>query len=64
MRPRPEPRVAAFLDSIADEAIRLACVTMWEILGDIGHPPMNRHERLLQAILLGRSDANIRFSNL
>ena len=64
MRPRPEPRVAAFLDSIADEAIRLACVTMWEILDGIGRPPMNRHERLLQAILRGRSDANIRFSNL
>ena len=25
---------------------------------------MNRHERLLQTILLGRSDANIRFSDL
>ena len=26
MRPRPEPRVAAFLDSIADKDIRLACI--------------------------------------
>ena len=25
---------------------------------------MNRHERLLQAVLRGRSDANIRFSDL
>ena len=25
---------------------------------------MNRHERLLQTILRGRSDANIRFSDL
>ena len=32
MRPRPEPRVAAFLDSIECEGIGLASVTVWQIL--------------------------------
>ena len=36
MRPRPEPRVAAFLDSIESEGIGLASVTVWEILDGIG----------------------------
>lgn len=36
MRPRPEPRVAAFLDSIADDGIGLAAVTVWEVLDGIG----------------------------
>ena len=36
MRPRPEPRVATFLDSIADEGIGLASITVWEILNGIG----------------------------
>ena len=36
MRPRPEPRVAAFLDSIAEEGIGLASITVWEILNGIG----------------------------
>ena len=36
MRPNPEPRVAAFLDKIADEGIGLASVTVWEILDGIG----------------------------
>ena len=36
MRPRPEPRVAAFLDSIADEGLGLASVTVWEVLDGIG----------------------------
>ena len=36
MRPKPEPRVAAFLDSIADEGIGLASITVWEILNGIG----------------------------
>ena len=36
MRTRPEPRVAAFLDSIADEGLGLASVTVWEILDGIG----------------------------
>ena len=36
MRPRPEPRVAAFLDSIAEEGIGLASITVWAILNGIG----------------------------
>ena len=36
MRPRPEPRVAAFLDSIAEEGIHLASITVWEIMNGIG----------------------------
>ena len=36
MRPRPEPRVAACLDSIADDGIGLASITVWEILNGIG----------------------------
>ena len=35
MRPRPEPRVAIFLDSISDEGIGLASITVWEILNGI-----------------------------
>ena len=35
MRPRPEPRVVTFLDSIADEGIGLASITVWEILNGI-----------------------------
>ena len=36
MRPHPEPRVAAFLDGIADQGIGLASITVWEILNGIG----------------------------
>ena len=36
MRPRPEPRVAAFLDSIAEQGIGLGSITVWEILNGIG----------------------------
>ena len=36
MRPRPEPRVAAFLDSFADEGLGLASVTVWEVLDGLG----------------------------
>lgn len=36
MRPRPEPRVAGFLDSIADEGVGLASITVWEVLDGIG----------------------------
>lgn len=36
MRPSPDPRVAAFLDSIADEGIGMASITAWEILDGIG----------------------------
>ena len=36
MRPNPDLRVAAFLDSIADEGIGIASITVWEILDGIG----------------------------
>lgn len=36
MKPHPEPRVAAFLDSIDDEGIGLSSITIWEILNGIG----------------------------
>ena len=36
MRPRPDPRVASFLDSIAADGIGLASVTVWEVLDGIG----------------------------
>ena len=39
MRPNPEPRVVAFLDSIAHEGLGLASVTVWEILDGIGRLP-------------------------
>ena len=36
MKPRPEPSVAAFLDSIDGEGIGLSSITVWEILNGIG----------------------------
>ena len=36
MRPRPNPRVARFLDSVAEEGIGLAAITVWEVLDGIG----------------------------
>ena len=36
MRPNPEPRVAGFLDTIAEDGIGLAAITVWEILNGIG----------------------------
>ena len=45
MRPRPEPRVAAFLDSIADEGIGLASITVWEVLDGIGRLDPGRRRR-------------------
>ena len=47
MRPRPEPRVAAFLDSIADEGLGLAAITVWEILDGIGRLPAGRRRQIL-----------------
>ena len=40
MRPRPEPRVTAFLDSIANEGLGLASITVWEVLDGIGRLPL------------------------
>ena len=47
MRPRPEPRVAAFLDSIANEGLGLASVTVWEVLDGIGRIDPGRRRRAL-----------------
>lgn len=54
MRPRPEPRVITFLDSIADEGLGLASVTVWEILYGIGRLAHGRRRR----------DLSIRFHHL
>ena len=35
MRPAPDPQVAAFLDSVADEGLALASISVWEILDGI-----------------------------
>ena len=45
MRPRPEPQVAAFLDSIADEGLGLSSVTVWEVLDGIGRINPGRRRR-------------------
>ena len=45
MRPLPEPRVAAFLDSIADEGTGLASVTVWEVFDGIGRLDPGRRRR-------------------
>lgn len=47
MRPRPEPRVAAFLDSKAENGLGLASITVWEILNGIGRLDPGRHRRVL-----------------
>ena len=45
MRQRPEPRVGAFLDSIADEGLGLASITVWEVLDGIGRLDPGRRRR-------------------
>lgn len=45
MRTRPAPQVAVFLDSIADEGLGLASVTVWEILDGIGRLAHGRRRR-------------------
>ena len=47
MRPRPELRVAHFLDSIADEGLGLASITVWEVLDGIGRLAPGRRRRSL-----------------
>ena len=47
MRPRPEPRVAAFLDSIAHEGIGLASISVWEVLDGIGRLAPGRRRNSL-----------------
>ena len=45
MRPRPEPRVAAFLDAIEAEGIGLASITVWEVLDGIARLAPGRRRR-------------------
>ena len=47
MRPRPDPRVAAFLDSVANEGLGLASITVWEVLDGIARlAPGRRRDSL------------------
>lgn len=63
MRPRPEPRVAAFPDSIADESLDLTSVTVREILDGIGRcaPGRSRSSRTSATPIyaLGKSSLSI-----
>ncbi len=62
MRPHPEPRVARFLDGIANEGLHLSAITVWEILNGIGR--LDREHRredltgrfrgLVNAVFAGR----------
>ena len=45
IRPRPEPRVVSFLDSIADEGLGLASITVWEVLDGIGRLAPGKRRR-------------------
>ena len=45
MRPRPEPRVAAYLDSIAGDGIGLSSVTVWEVLDGISRLAPGKRRR-------------------
>ena len=45
MRPRPEPRVAAFLDVIEAEGIGLASITVWEVLDGLGRLAPGKRRR-------------------
>ena len=47
MRPHPEPRVSAFLDSIAPEGMGLSPITVWEILDGIGRLDSGRRRQNL-----------------
>ena len=48
MRPRPEPRVADTLDTIAEAGIGLGSVTVWEILNGIGKADPGRRRADLE----------------
>ena len=47
LRPQPEPRVASFLDSIANEGLGLASITVWEVLDGSGKLDPGRRRRNL-----------------
>ncbi len=57
MRPSPDPKVAAFLDSIADEGICIASITAWEILDGIGRLAPGRRRDDLAGRFRGLLDA-------
>ena len=45
MRPRPKPRVAAYLDSIAGDGLDLASITVWEVIDSIGRLAPSKRRR-------------------
>ena len=48
MRSSPEPRVATFLDAVAEDGLALASITIWEILNGVRRlDPGRRREDLL-----------------
>lgn len=49
MKQEPDPKVAVFLDSIADDGLGLASITVWEILNGIGKLSHGRRRRELAA---------------
>lgn len=53
MRPEPELNVVEFLDSIADQGLGLASITVWEILNGIGRLPAGRRRDELQSRFRG-----------
>ena len=54
MRPHPEPRVARFLDGVANEGLHVSAITVWEILNGIGR--LDHEER--------RMDLTTRFTDI
>lgn len=53
MRPVPAARVVGFLDSIADQGLGLASITVWEILNGVGKLPAGRRRDELQTRFRG-----------
>lgn len=53
MRPVPAARVVGFLDSIADQGLGLASITVWEILNGIGRLSAGRRRDELQTRFRG-----------
>ena len=53
MRPVPAARVVGFLDSIADQGLGLAAITVWEILNGVGRLPAGRRRDELQTRFRG-----------
>ena len=46
MRRHPNPQVAQFLDSVADDGLHVSAITVWEVLNGIGRldsPPRRRN---------------------